>query len=114
MTVTNGVCSDTRKKAIEISPNPFNLRNAALFNGIEFVNIYPNPNTGSMNVEVKTNNVADINIQIINMQGAIVDNLTVKSSSFKSQLDFGDLASGLYYMKFQVGEDMRILKMVKL
>ena len=56
----------------------------------------------------------EILISTSSTQGKPIDNLTIRASSFKSQLDFGDLASGLYYMKFQVGEDVRILKMVKL
>lgn len=114
MTVTNGVCSDTRKKSIEVSPNPKNQRPENMFTGIEYVDLFPNPSSGSMNVIVKPTLLSDINIEIINSQGKSIHNITERSSSLNRQINVEDLATGVYYVKFRVSEDVRVLKMVKL
>jgi hypothetical protein len=50
----------------------------------------------------------------LNTQGIEVGNINERTSSFKRQIDFNGLSAGLYYLKFQVGEDVRVMKMVKM
>jgi hypothetical protein len=114
MTVTNGLCSDTRKKNVTIDPVSTSPKLAGLFNGIEFFNIYLNPNTGNFRIEVKTTEESDISIHIQDMQGRLIDNKFIRSSHYKDELNYNELSTGIYFIKLRVGEELRVLKMVKL
>jgi hypothetical protein len=114
MTVTNGLCSDTRKKTILISPDTNALRSMVTFNGISFIHLFPNPNQGFCNLEITTFEVADISIDIMDHEGNSISKIITRADNFSEQLNFDQLASGLYILKVQAGNDQRVMKLVKL
>jgi hypothetical protein len=114
MTVSNGVCSDTRKKTIQINPAMNTLRNMTSYQGINSVQLFPNPNSGLFNVEVSTFDIADITIDVMDPTGNTLSKMAVRSDSFKQQLNIDELSPGLYFLRVQAGNEQRIVKLVKL
>jgi hypothetical protein len=112
MTVTNGLCSDTRKKNVTVNPATTTPKLAGLFNGIEYFNLYPNPNDGNFNLEVKTTEESDIYIHVMDMQGKLIDTRHSRTASFKNTLNYQSLKAGLYFVKLQVAEEIRVIKMI--
>jgi hypothetical protein len=114
MTVTNGICSDTRKKTIQINPATNALRNMATFKGISFIQLFPNPNEGICNLEVSTFEVVDLLIDIIDSEGNSIHKIIRRTDNFNEPLNFDQFASGLYFLKVQAGNDQRVVKLVKI
>lgn len=63
--------------------------------------IYPNPTTGIINIETTENIVS---IKVYNTTGALV------LESSETTIDLGDLASGLYFVKVNDMESVKIIK----
>jgi hypothetical protein len=114
MTVSNGICSDTRKKIIEIIPATNSFRNIASFHGISFAGIFPNPNPGVFTLDISTFGQADISINLMDSEGNTVSKIMTRGDYFNQQINIEQLASGLYFLKIMAGNDQRILKIVKL
>jgi hypothetical protein len=114
MTVSNGICSDTRKKIIEIIPATNSFRNMASFHGISFANIFPNPNSGVFTIDISTFDHTDISINLMDSEGKILSKIMTRGVYFNQQINIEQLSPGLYFLKIMAGNDQRILKMVKL
>jgi hypothetical protein len=114
MTVSNGICSDTRKKTIEIVPATNSLRNMASFNGISLASIFPNPNSGVFTVDISTFDQTDISINLMDSEGNTVNKMMARGIYFNRQINIEQLSPGLYFLKIMAGNDHRILKLVKL
>jgi hypothetical protein len=114
MTVTNGVCSDTRKKIIEIIPATNSFRNMVSFHGISFASIFPNPNPGVFTVDISTFDLTDITIHLMDSEGNTVSRIIDRADHFNRQLNIEQLSSGLYFLKITASNDQRVLKIVKM
>ena len=114
MTVTNGLCSDTRKKNIKVVPKPALKIGQSLFIGFESINSYPNPTEGYFNLDVVITNDSEISIRVMNMQGKLLEERIVKTTKAREDFDLSNYNSGMYYVQVKVGEEMRVVKMIKL
>jgi hypothetical protein len=113
--VTNGICSDTRKKKVLVNPiPPQKVGFTNTFITFKNINLYPNPSTGFVNLEIDISTDADILIDVTDTQGKSLYKKTINATSVKEGLNINQLDSGIYYIKLTTGEDMRVLKMVKL
>jgi len=72
------------------------------------VSIFPNPAKGVVNFI--SNDVEINSIEIINLQGQVVMNETIGSKSTKLYVD--KLASGIYYAKIHIGNDVKVQKLM--
>ncbi|MEI6347683.1 MAG: DUF4465 domain-containing protein [Bacteroidota bacterium] len=61
------------------------------------INIYPNPTSENLNIEMKENTVK--NIEIIDLAGRTVYKTNVSNSN--SKINISDLSSGMYYIRIQ-------------
>jgi hypothetical protein len=59
------------------------------------LSLYPNPITNFLNIESKTNKIETI--QIIDLMGNLVENITVKSKQI--QIDLSHLSNGIYFIQ---------------
>jgi len=64
------------------------------------VNVYPNPTTGTLNIE----NAEGCNIQILNMMGQVVEN--IENANFVNSVDMSKYANGQYFVKVINGNEV--------
>jgi hypothetical protein len=78
------------------------------------LNIYPNPNHGQFTLDLKLNNSADLEIQIINSLGQILRTSNYSAASeYQLNLNLQDEASGMYFLKLNFANETVIRKVVK-
>ncbi len=76
------------------------------FNALVDVNIYPNPSNGYFIIEVQSEVVTDINIEVVNVLGKRVFQLSVEniSSLNNFRIDLKDEATGIYFVTITTSE----------
>jgi len=78
--------------------------------------LFPNPSSGTTFLQFELKESAQISWQILNSQGQIVGERRVKnikSGRYSTDLDTGDLPSGLYVVKYQFGEETHQARFIK-
>ncbi|MEE4196992.1 MAG: T9SS type A sorting domain-containing protein [Bacteroidales bacterium] len=77
------------------------------------VNVYPNPSNGLFTFEMNASKAGTFNVEIINIQGQVVYEKQITSSGFyQESIDISDKASGLYYIRLNDGQSMKIAKIL--
>jgi PKD repeat protein len=111
----NGNCSDTATKKITVkplrqipSPDP-----VGLFTEILDYSIYPNPTNGPVTFDIELNRDAPVEIFIFNLQGKFVESRTVSGKELTEKFDFSTQPSGIYILKFRVGNEVRDKRIIK-
>ncbi len=77
------------------------------------VKIYPNPSTGLFNIEF--NGIKGIvNMTILNYQGQVVLSQTFNSdgAGVSQKLNLGEFAKGIYYVRIQSGDIIKVEKLI--
>lgn len=87
------------KKAMTVIKGESGVANNVV--NVAAAKIYPNPTTGIINIETTENIVS---IKVYNTTGALV------LESSETTIDLGDLASGLYFVKVNDMESVKIIK----
>jgi hypothetical protein len=83
----------------------FNLSSIPLFvdniEVSEMLNIYPQPATNNLNIEIKLNNHDENKVYIYDIQGNILLSSIINQNSNNVQLDVSKFHSGIYFVKVQ-------------
>ncbi|MBS4012686.1 MAG: T9SS type A sorting domain-containing protein, partial [Bacteroidetes bacterium] len=77
------------------------------------VKIYPNPSTGLFNIEF--NGIKGVvNMTILNYQGQVVSSQTFNSdgAGVSQKLNLGEFAKGIYYVRIQSGDIIKVEKLI--
>jgi hypothetical protein len=78
------------------------------------LNIYPNPNQGQFTLDLKLNNSAGLEIQIINSLGQILKTSNYNAAAeYQVNLNLQDEAAGMYFVKLNFANETVIRKVVK-
>jgi hypothetical protein len=80
----------------------------------QVISLYPNPTTGMFTLNINNANSNQVVITIVDMQGKVVYNESDKniSAQYNKQIDLSDLAKGIYYVKLNIGADVKIEKLI--
>jgi len=83
-------------------------------NNTQSIVVYPNPTTGMFTLNINNANSNQVVITIVDMQGKVVYNESDKnvSSQYNKQVDLTDLAKGIYYVKLNIGSEVKIEKLI--
>jgi len=82
----------------------------AISNSIEqFVDVYPNPTTHFINIDLKENNSA--NYRLINLVGENIESSNITNQNNK--LDVSTLENGIYFLEIEIGGKKMINTIVK-
>jgi len=76
---------------------------------LDGLNIYPNPNTGNFMVESKGGSIK--NIEVYDLLGRIVH--AELSEEYKVEINIKHLANGIYYVKVQSADELKVIKIIK-
>ncbi len=74
------------------------------------VNIFPNPANEFFNVELKNGNGIYVNMSVFNAVGQEIFKDSFTSSNY--QVNCSQLSSGIYFAKFEIGEEVVVKKVV--
>ncbi len=76
----------------------------------ENINIYPNPATGKVHISL-ADNVDEVEIQIINLQG-IIEKVELKKGETSFELDVSNLKTGIYLITIKIAKTKLVKKLV--
>lgn len=102
LTVSNGICISRYYKMVnqkdfmpnEPDPDP------GMSLEIDQVNVYPNPASGILHVEIKLNNKANLKVVLTNPMGQnLKSDFQEETNSFLMDYDLTDFAQGVYYLQ---------------
>jgi hypothetical protein len=75
--------------------------------------VYPNPTSGMFTVSISNTEAKDMTLELVNISGQTVYRNEVKSVySYTEEIDASAFAKGVYYLKVNDGQDVRIEKIV--
>ena len=78
--------------------------------GLDSFNYYPNPASGSFNVDIRFKQTKEFNLYIMNSVGKkVLDLGSVNSSTFNESIDISSLTTGFYFLNIDV-EGQRITR----
>jgi hypothetical protein len=77
------------------------------------VNIYPNPSNGQIVLDVTGESEA-LMLTLVDMHGKLVytETLNAISNGLRKQIDLGELAKGVYFVRLEAGNDSMTRKLV--
>jgi len=86
---------------IHLNLNDYVMPNSSEMPTVERdVNIYPNPSTGTLNIE----NVEGCNVQILNMMGQVVEN--IEKARMVNNVDMSRYSNGTYFVRIINGNEV--------
>ena len=108
------VCSVTDNKGCVTEIGPFEVGNVVgtkEIEGLERVNIYPNPSRGLVNLSAQLTDAQLIEINVYSIFGQKVYFDQVESAIIEQELDLSDLASGSYIIQLTNNDGMYTQKL---
>lgn len=110
LSASNGNCSDDHTMTITIT----GVGIEELPKTIEGIRLFPNPNSGTVKLEINSTNNAQAEVSIADMTGRIVmqsiENLTTGNNLFT--LNTTEFANGMYFINVKSGSESKSLRMV--
>ena len=78
------------------------------------MNLFPNPTNGTSTLDVRFNEVVDVNVQVFNVLGQEVASWQNEKVIEKQyQLSLSDKASGVYLVKITANGESHTMKLIK-
>ena len=77
------------------------------------LSVFPNPTTGEFNVSISNAEASDLTLELVNISGQVVYRNEVKGVyDYTEKIDATEFAKGVYYLKVNNGEGVKIEKVV--
>ncbi|BDS12132.1 LamG-like jellyroll fold domain-containing protein [Aureispira anguillae] len=80
---------------------------------IENIQVYPNPASSTVVIEMDALEQVDLTLKIINAVGQTVKSIVIPANTQQVQIDITDLEEGLYFMDFSSKEKHSIYELIK-
>ncbi len=83
-------------------------------NGLSNINIYPNPATSNLNVELNSENEGQLNFRIVDMMGRTISTESVENfgGSLHHTINVSDLAKGIYMLSIESKQGSSVKKFI--
>ena len=75
------------------------------------LSVFPNPTKGILNIAVSNDNIKDMVIEVINLNGQVVKSEILRGQNI--QVNIQSIASGLYFLKVKTSDGIGVLKIMK-
>jgi hypothetical protein len=76
-------------------------------------NVYPNPSNGIFTVTVNSNQMNDLTIELVNVQGEVIYTQRAEDvTTFTGDVDVTEFAKGVYYLRVFNGEEVKVEKVI--
>ncbi len=80
----------------------------------ELMHLYPNPVVDHVTLEIFDSLNDEVLLQVVNINGTVLQNVNVPANTPRQELDFSNLPSGTYFIKVKYGRiDVKVLKVLK-
>ena len=78
------------------------------------INIYPNPNNGIFNINIKNICDENISVEIMNITGQVIysKQFDIKLTKTVKEIDISNYSKGLYFLKVQSKEIIKVEKLI--
>ncbi len=78
------------------------------------ISVYPNPTSGLFNISASNANFTQLTISVLDIQGKEVYNTSDKNNSnnYNKEINLDGLAKGIYYIKLNTGNAVKVQKVV--
>lgn len=78
------------------------------------VSVYPNPSTGAFNIGLDLNGAHKVSVSVQNLQGQEVaaDEIGTVAGEFTQEMDLGNAAAGVYFVKIRVDNEFVVRKLI--
>ena len=77
------------------------------------LNVYPNPTNGKFTVSINNPEAANMTLELVNISGQVVYRNEVKGAySYNEDIDASSFAKGVYYLKVNDGNAVKVEKVV--
>ncbi len=78
------------------------------------ISVYPNPTSGLFNISTSNANFTQLTISVLDIQGKEVYNTSDKNNSnnYNKEINLDGLAKGIYYIKLNTGNAVKVQKVV--
>lgn len=110
--LSNGLCetiSDTVFVTITDSCK-VGLNNLSMLGEL---NVFPNPTSGIVTLQIETEQPSQANIQIISMRGEVIfERQNINTLGFNEQFDLSNYAKGIYYLRLISNEESVVKKII--
>ncbi len=81
---------------------------------LDNIAVWPNPTSDKAMLQVNLNNSADVTVQVVNTVGQVIYQSESSNVDFAQyELDFRNYASGLYFARIQVDDNIYIEKIIR-
>jgi hypothetical protein len=81
-----------------------------------FITVYPNPFANSFNIVYKVNKPSQVSVQIVNVLGAVVADISQdqrQPAEYQQEIDATAFGPGIYFVKLTIGSRIYFQKVVK-
>ncbi len=116
LAVTNSQCTDSLTKTIHVvgsvKTQEFLEEDLTLFNEIEDLNLYPNPNDGAFSLYIKLKEPGTTHIDVFNLMGQLIDYRSQLLHETTLEYQLNGLTPGVYIVRVRVRESVKTLKFV--
>lgn len=103
----NGCTGEPEEETVTVAA----VTSVANIEKLESIAIAPNPTNGKVNINLTLNETALVDLQVMNINGQIVAAFaTQNTSDYQTTVDLSDLASGLYFAKIIVDNEVLVKK----
>jgi hypothetical protein len=85
-----------------------------MYGNSELMHLYPNPVTDRLTIEIFETLSDEVQLQLVNPSGIILQTLEAPADVKRQEVDFGNLPAGTYFIKVRYGKiDVKVLKVMK-
>ncbi len=115
LTVSNGVCSDTKTKKLNIAARRELISQDTTQRDL-FVSstVYPNPTDGRFMVEVQLSEMQKLAVEFFSLQGNLLEvRQLLPSQNHHLVFDRQDIADGIYYIRLSAKDEQKYIKILK-
>ncbi len=90
------------------------IAEAIIYADSRLMHFYPNPVNDRMTLEIFDSFNDDVQLQVINTSGIILQTIQVPKGADRQEIDFSGLSSGTYFVRVRYGKvDVKVLKILK-
>lgn len=114
LTVSNGVCSDSKIKNLSIASRREIISKDSTIQSV-FVSsiVYPNPNDGRFMLEVALSEIQNIAVEFYSLQGHLIEiRQLLSDQNYHLVFERPDLAVGTYYIRVTAKDEQKFIKVL--
>ncbi len=79
---------------------------------LDGVSLYPNPSSSQVTIALPSNNLNQVDINVVNNQGQLIDTIKNRAAGENIQMDVSNYAAGIYFVTINSGNSRTVKKLI--